>query len=90
MACIPLQCLSLTTNLMAFHMVTLFLCVQCFAANAKNDTAISWNLSALSIGMILTYFQQIRIFLKKLPFVPVRDLLDIDGDHLRVKPLLFF
>lgn len=50
MACIPLQCLSLTTNLMAFHMVTLFLCVQCFAANAENDTAISWNLSALSIG----------------------------------------
>lgn len=49
MACVPLQCLSLTTHLMAFQMVTLFHCVQGFAAN-DNDAVILWNLSALSIG----------------------------------------
>lgn len=54
-ACIPLQCLSLATHLLAFQMVMLFLCVQCFAAN-ENDTAILWNLSTLSVGNDLDLF----------------------------------
>lgn len=47
----------------------------------ENATAILWNVSALSIGNALDLLPaDSRIFLKKLPFVPVKVLLDIDGE----------
>lgn len=56
MACIPLQYLSLATHLMVFCIFTLFLYVQCFAANAKNDIVILQNLSAVSVRNDLGFF----------------------------------
>lgn len=55
-ACVPVRYLSLATHLMVLHISSLFLHVQCFAANAKNYIAILQNLSAVSIGNDLDFF----------------------------------